>query len=183
MERQWDLTRICGTSSLRRRHARRVLSRTVRGRGADRLEGRVTLHAGSVQKLLPLLQPQKLIFQVSKSSTNFYVDTRIQRDSFCLGPVWERGQRKRAAYKQNAAPTSLFAILRPHVETSAYSATCGSQTRVQRRPFGGLILCFWLKRIAYAETNMPLVLGIWRLRGFESSPVMFPSCRVRTLGW
>ena len=74
-----------------------------------------------------------------------------------LGPVWERGQRKRAAYKQNAAPSSLFAILRPHVETSAYSATCGSQTRVQRRPFGGLILCFWLKRIAYAETNMPLV--------------------------
>ena len=73
------------------------------------------------------------------------------------GPVWERGQRKHAAYKQNAAPSSLFAILRPHVETSAYSATCGSQTRVQRRPFGGLILCFWLKRIAYAETNMPCV--------------------------
>jgi len=44
LERQWDLMRICGTSSLRRRHARRVLSRTVRGRGADRPEGRVTLH-------------------------------------------------------------------------------------------------------------------------------------------
>ena len=87
------------------------------------------------------------------------------------GPVWERGQRKRAAYKQNAAPTSLFAILRPHVETSAYSATCGSQTRVQRRPFGGLILCFWLKRIAYAETNMPLV-GL----AFFSSFLVFLAC-------
>ena len=76
VERQWDLTRIRGTSSLRRRHARRVLSRTVHDRGADRPEGRVTLHAGSVQKLLPLLQPQKLIFQASKSSTNFCVDTR-----------------------------------------------------------------------------------------------------------
>ena len=85
VERQWDLTRICGTSSLRRRHARRVLSRTVRDRGADRPEGRVTLHAGSVQKLLPLLQPQKLIFQVSKSSTNFYVDTRNQEQPILLG--------------------------------------------------------------------------------------------------
>ena len=52
---------------------------------ADRLEGRVTLHAGSVQKLLPLLQPQKLIFQASKSSTNFYVDTRNQEQPIMLG--------------------------------------------------------------------------------------------------
>ena len=85
VERQWDLTRIYGTSSLRRRHARRVLSRTVRGRGADRPEGRVTLQAGSVQKLLPLLQLPKLIFQTSKNSTNFCVDTRNQELPILLG--------------------------------------------------------------------------------------------------
>ena len=34
--RQWDLMRTHSTSSLRRRHARRGLSRTIRGRGVDR---------------------------------------------------------------------------------------------------------------------------------------------------
>ena len=85
VERQWDLTRIRGTSFLRRRHAHRVLSRTVRGRGADRPEGRVTLQAGSVQKLLRLLQLPKLIFQASKNSTNFCVDTRNQEQPILLG--------------------------------------------------------------------------------------------------
>ena len=77
--------RIRGTASLRRRHAAIGLLRAVRGRGADRPEGRVTLHAGSVQKLLPLLQPQKLIFQASKSSTNFCVDTRNQEQPILFG--------------------------------------------------------------------------------------------------
>jgi len=36
------------------------------------------LHAGSVQKLLPLLQPPKLISQATKIFTNFCVDTRNQ---------------------------------------------------------------------------------------------------------
>ena len=76
--------RIRGTASLRRRHAGMGLLRTVRGRGADRPEGRVTLQAGSVQKLLPLLQLPKLISQASKNSTNFCVDTRNQELSILL---------------------------------------------------------------------------------------------------
>ena len=77
--------RIRGTASLCRRHAGMGLSRTVRGRGADRPEGRVTLQAGSVQKLLPLFQLPKLIFQASKNSTNFCVDTRNQEQPILLG--------------------------------------------------------------------------------------------------
>ena len=76
--------RIRGTTSLCRRHVGMGLSWTVRGRGADLPEGRVTLQAGSVQKLLPLLQLPKLIFQASKNSTNFCVDTRNQEQPILL---------------------------------------------------------------------------------------------------
>ena len=76
--------RIRGIASLCRRHAGMGLSWTVRGRGADRPEGRVTLQAGSVQKFLPLLQLPKLIFQASKNSTNFCVDTRNQEQPILL---------------------------------------------------------------------------------------------------
>jgi hypothetical protein len=58
---------------------------TGASRGPSAVEERFALHASCVQKLLLLLQPPKLIFQVSKIFTNFCVHTRNQEQPILFG--------------------------------------------------------------------------------------------------
>ena len=66
------------------------------------------------------------------------------------GPVWDRVPKKRGAHKLNAARSSLFAILGPHVVTAAYSTRGGRAKRVRRSPFGGFNSLLWLRSEANA---------------------------------
>ena len=69
------------------------------------------------------------------------------------GPVWDRVPKKQGAHKRNAARSSFFAILGPHVVTAAYSTRGGRATRVRRSPFGGFNSLLWLRSEANAVPN------------------------------